>query len=456
MNKYFFKLALQTLVWSCGLGIAVAEDWPRWMGPQMDGVWRESGIIKSIPESGVPIAWRQPLGPGYSGPAVANGRLFITDRTADDGAGGAVENDIRKHGAIPGGERVLCLNTNDGSIVWQHQYDCPYKIAYPLGPRCTPTVDGERVYTLGAMGRLICFEASSGKVVWERELTTDYGAKPPPWGYASHPLVDGELLIVPVGGEGSAIVAFNKLDGQEVWRALTSTDVAYAPLIIYENEGVRQLVSWHGDGIDSLNLVNGEVYWHVTFPDEKAQAAATSIVTPKVVGNRFFISEYYKGSLLLEIASQPPGVKEVYRTHVDDPRHENSLNALMTTPLYKDGLVYGVTGDGVMRCVRLDDGQKVWDNPTWLGKKPAAFATVFIVENDNQCILMCDNGQLMMGRFTPEGFESLGQMQLLEATSVARGRKVVWSHPAFANGHMFARNDKEIISADLRETKAQN
>lgn len=453
MRSNKMGLAVIAVLAGWGMNAAQAEDWPRWMGPKMDGVWRESNIIRSIPESGVPIAWRQPLGPGYSGPSVADGRLYITDRTADEGAGGTVENDIRKHGAIPGGERVLCLDAKTGEIIWQHQYDCPYKIAYPLGPRCTPTVDGDFVYTLGAMGRLICFENKTGNVVWERELTSDFGAKPPPWGYASHPFVEGDLLIVPVGGEGTAIVAFNKRDGEEAWRALTSTDVAYAPLVIFEDQGVRQLLTWHGDGIDSLNPQTGEVYWHVTFPDEKAQAAATSIVTPKIVGNQFFISEYYKGSLLLEIQSQPPGVREIYRTHVDDPRHQNSLNALMTTPFYKAGLVYGVTGDGVMRCVRWEDGQKVWDNPTWLTKRPAPFATAFIVENEDSCILMCDDGQLMMGRFTPEGFESLGKTQLLEATSVARGRKVVWSHPAFANGHMFARNDKEILSADLRATK---
>ncbi|MEZ6096972.1 MAG: PQQ-binding-like beta-propeller repeat protein, partial [Pirellulaceae bacterium] len=270
-----------------GLQNICADDWPQWMGALMNGVWNEPNTIDSFPESGPDVLWRAPIGAGYTGPSVVGDHLYVMDRTSDEGIGKDVENDIRKRGEIPGGERIVCMNTETGEIIWQHSYDCPYKIAYPTGPRCTPTVDGEYVYTLGAMGNLKCLSTNDGTVKWEISLTDVYGTRPPPWGFSSHPIIDGSHVIVPVGGEGSAVVCFDKLTGEEIWKNLTSSDVAYAPLLIYEHDGERQLLMWHGDGVDSLNPLTGEHFWHHKFPEEKAQAAATSIVTPRIVGNQY-------------------------------------------------------------------------------------------------------------------------------------------------------------------------
>ena len=157
-----------------GIGLAVsmafADDWPRWMGPNMDAVVNESGLISKFPEGGPEVLWRQPIGPGYAGPSVVGDHLYVMDRTEDAGKGNEVENAIKKAGQVAGGERVQCLNIQTGEQVWAHTYDCPYKIAYPTGPRTTPAVDGDHVYTLGAMGHLICFKSKSGEVVWEKEL----------------------------------------------------------------------------------------------------------------------------------------------------------------------------------------------------------------------------------------------------------------------------------------------
>ncbi len=436
------------LVISCSV---LGDDWPRWMGSQGDGVWRETGMIDKFPENGPPITWRVPVGPGYTGPSVVGDRIFMMDRTKDEGIGKEVENDIRKRGELPGGERVFCLDVKTGKILWEHNYDCPYKIAYPTGPRCTPTVDGNDVYTLGAMGNLKCLSIADGTVKWEKKLIDDYGTKPPPWGYSSHPIVDGPRLLVPVGGPDSAVVCFEKATGKELWKALTSSDVAYAPLMIYEKDGERQLLMWHGDGVDSLDPETGRHFWNHKFPEVKAQAAATSICTPRIIGNQFFITEFYSGALLLEIGSNPPSVREIYRTATEDPRHENDLNSLMTTPVVKDGLIYGVTGMGTMRCTKWSDGSKVWDNDTFMAKEPVAFATLFIVENEDKYFIFDDEGYFMIGRFSDKGYEELAKAKILEPTGVARGRKVVWSHPAFSNGKMFARNDNELICVDLKK-----
>lgn len=351
-SKYCMTLVAVTVLLTCA--IAIGDDWPRWLGPKMDGIWRESGLLEAFPEGGPPMAWRREIGAGYAGPSVAAGRLYVMDRIKDSGKGREVENELRKHGEIPGSERVLCLDSSTGEEIWSHAYDRPYKIAYPTGPRCTPFVDGDRVYTLGAMGDLICFQAADGRVVWEKRLNEEYKTRPPIWGYAAHSLIVGDSLFVTVGGKDSAVVCFNKQTGEEIWHAANASDIGYAPLVIFEEAGRQQLIFWSGDGVESLDPETGKSFWNVVYPETKAQAAATSIITPPIVGNRLLVSEYYSGSLLLEMQSDPPGYRELWRSIKDDPKHEKSLNSLMTTPFIDNGFVYGVTGDGEMRCLELE------------------------------------------------------------------------------------------------------
>ncbi len=431
--------------------LVCADDWPRWMGEKMDGIWRETGIIESFPENGPPVVWRCKIGGGYTGPAVAAGRVFVMDRLKDSGKGREVENELRKHGEVPGSERVLCLDAATGKAIWSHTYERSYKIAYPTGPRCTPFVDGERVYTLGAMGDLICFQASDGKVAWEKQIRDEYGARPPLWGYAAHPLIVGDRLFVTVGGKDSAVVCFDKHTGTEIWRAANASDIGYAPLVWYENQGPAQLIFWSGDGVESLDPNTGKSFWQLVFPETKAQAAATSIMTPQIVGQRLFVSEYYAGSLLLEVQSDPPGVRELWRSIKDDPKHEKSLNALMTTPFVENGYVYGVTGEGEMRCFELETNALQWSDTKPLGEKAAEFATCFIIKNGERFFLFNDQGELIIAQLLPEGYHEFARAKILEPSGAARGRAVVWTYPAFANGCMFVRNDKEIVCVNLKK-----
>ncbi len=435
-----------------------STDWPRWMGPNMDGVWRVDGIVESLPETGPPVKWRQPIGPGYTGPSVSAGRVFVMDRIVDKSLTPEQLREARKAGQIPGKERVLCLEYSTGNTLWQHEYDCVYTIQYPSGPRCTPQVDGELVYTLGAMGDLICFQVADGKIVWQKKFseiakTGEEPAKPPFWGYASHPMIDGPRLIVPVGGDGSAMMAFDKLTGKEIWRNITSSDIAYAPLVFHGEGARRQVIFWHADGIEGLNPETGELFWHIKWPEEQQQpGATTSIVTPQIVGDLFYISEYFAGSLVLRLKSDPPGAEEFFRSVTNDPRHETSLNSLMTTPVIRDGLVYGLTGDGLMRCNRLENGELVWEEKAAIGDKPQEFGTLFIVQQGGRFFSLDDHGRLSIISLSEGGMMVHSSCQLIKATQNARGRTVVWSHPAFAGTHIIARNDEEIICFDLSAT----
>jgi outer membrane protein assembly factor BamB len=431
-----------------------ADDWPRWMGPKMDGIWRETGIVEWFPEAGPPIGWRHELGSGYAGPAVAGGRVFVMDRIKDSGKGREVENELRKHGEIPGSERVMCFDAATGAEIWSHVYERPYKIAYPTGPRCTPFVDGEFLYTLGAMGDLLCLKTLDGSVIWQKQLMEVYHTKPPIWGYAAHPLIVGDRLYATVGGDNTAVVCLDKSTGAEIWHAATVSDIGYAPLVMFEDQGRRQLILWSGDGVESINPEDGRSLWQVVYPETKAQAAATSIITPPIVGNRLLVSEYYSGSMLLEIQSDPPGVREIWRSAKDDPKHEKSLNALMTTPFVENGFVYGVTGEGEMRCVDWESHQPKWTDHRPLGEKAAEFATCFIVKNGERFFLFNDQGELIIARLSPDGYQEVSRAKILEPTGAARGRAVVWTCPAFAQGCMFIRNEQEVVCVDLLKKQA--
>jgi outer membrane protein assembly factor BamB len=189
-------------------------------------VWRETGILQNFPAGGPKIRWRMPVGAGYSGPAVAQGRVYLTDRQLKTGGPG--QADPFNRARIDGNERVLCLDEKDGKVIWSKEYDCPYSISYAAGPRATPLVDGGKVYTLGAEGNLFCFDAESGKVIWSLDFNEAYNIPTPLWGFSAHPLIDGNKLICLVGGKGTTAVAFDKNTGKELWRALSSKDLVIA------------------------------------------------------------------------------------------------------------------------------------------------------------------------------------------------------------------------------------
>src|SRR5436190_16252441 len=190
-----------------------ADDWPQWLGPQRDGVWRETGIIETFPAGGPKVLWRTPIAEGYAGPAVAGGKVYITDyiRAKDV----AAPNGGFDKGRFAGFERILCLDEKSGNILWKHEYGTTYDVGYAAGPRTTPVVAGGKVYTLGTMGDLVCLNADKGGVVWSKKLLQEYNGTLNKWGYAGHPLVDGNRLIVLANGPDSVAIAFDKDTGKE-------------------------------------------------------------------------------------------------------------------------------------------------------------------------------------------------------------------------------------------------
>lgn len=432
-----------------GLSSAVnADDWPQWLGPQRDGEWRETGIVEKLPQT-LKVRWRTPIGAGYSGPAVVGNRVFVTDRQVSEG------NDPQspfQRGAVPSVERVLCLDDASGKVIWKREYPCVYTVSYPAGPRCTPIVDGERVITLGAEGHLNCLGTADGNVVWSRDLKKDYGIKlTPTWGFASHPLIDGNKLITFVGGEGTAVVAWDKSTGKELWRALSATGPhgpGYGPPMIYEAAGVRQLIAWLPDGVNALDPETGKVLWSHPFSSKEGLTAPT----PRKSGDLLFLTSFYDGPCMLKLDVNKPGVTEVWRGKGKSERQTDGLHSIMPTPFIVDGHIYGVCSYGQLRCLKAGTGERVWEDLTATAAdkaRNARWANAFLVRQADRFFIANEQGELLISKLTPQGYQELSRAPLLKPTGNAGGRSVVWSHPAFAHRNVYARNDEEIVSVSL-------
>ncbi|MGD0262565.1 MAG: PQQ-binding-like beta-propeller repeat protein [Verrucomicrobiota bacterium] len=425
-------------------GALFADDWPQWLGPGRDAVWRESGIVEKFPTNGPSVRWRAAIGAGYAGPVVARGRVYVADRQLAPGARNP--SDPFDRGQIRGLERVLCLSEAGGQLLWKYEYECPYTISYPAGPRVAPMVSGGKVYTLGAEGNLFCLDANKGKVLWSRDFKKDFGIKAPMWGFAGHPLLDGQRLICLVGGPGSTVVAFDKDTGTEIWRALSAEEPGYSSPIICQAGGKRQLILWHPEAANSLDPETGEVYWSVPF---KSRTGMT-IATPRQLGDFLFFTSFYSGSLMLRLDSTKPAAAIAWRTVKVSEKDTTHLNAVMCTPFLEEGFLYGVCSYGQLRCLKMDTGERVWETfQATTSGDPVRWANAFIVKNGNRFFLFNEKGDLIIAKLSPPGYEEISRAHLLDPTGDAAGRAVLWSHPAFANRRVYARNDKEIICVDL-------
>jgi outer membrane protein assembly factor BamB len=299
---------------------------------------------------------------------------------------------------------------------------------------------------LGAEGNLLCLDAATGKGIWSKDFKKDYGAKTPLWGFAGHPLLDGQRLICLAAGDGTTALAFDKDTGKEIWRALTAKEPGYSSPIICEAGGKRQLIIWHPQAANSLDPETGRVFWSEPFESRSGM----SIATPRKLGDWLFCTTFYSGSLMLRLDAAKPAETSVWRTQKASEKNTVHLNAVMCTPFLEDGYIYGVCSYGQLRCLKLQTGERVWETlQATTSGEPVRWANAFIVKNGSRFFLFNEKGDLIIAKLSPRGYEEISRAHLLEPANSLPGRPVVWSHPAFANRHVYARNDKEIISADL-------
>jgi outer membrane protein assembly factor BamB len=423
-----------------------ADDWPQWLGPQRDGVWRETGIVDAFPAGGPVIRWRVPVGAGYSSPSVTGGKVFVLDRHVSQGAPKPANAFARL--TIPGIERVLCLDEATGDTLWAQEYPCDYTMSYNAGPRAAPLVDGALLYTFGAEGDLQCRQVSDGKLVWQKHLG---GQHTPMWGFAASPLVEGEMLIAIGADSAGTVIASNKLTGEQLWTALPAKEPGYSSPIVIEAGGVRQLIVWSPQALSSLDPRTGKVYWSEPFTSQ----AGMSIATPQRGGDLLFISAFYNGAMMMRLSADAPTAKQVWKIGGKSERKTEALHAVMCTPDFAGDYIYGVCSYGQLRCLKTATGERVWETLAATGTsqgEPARWANAFITpvgDDRERAFLFNEKGDLILAKLTPTAYQEVSRAHLLDPTNLDPGRAVVWCQPAYANRCIYVRNDKELVCASL-------
>lgn len=414
-------------------GAAVlADDWPQWRGPARDGAWRETGLVGKFAGPQLATRWREPIGSGYSGPTVADGRVYVTDRQVEP-------QQV---------ERVHCLDWQTGRKLWTHSYDCPYEsVGYTAGPRAAVSIDDGRVYALGTMGHLHCLDAARGTLLWKKTPGAEYQVRVPIWGCAAAPLVDRDVVIVQLGASGGAcLVALDKRTGAEQWRALDDPASYSAPIIIQQAEQ-RVLVCWTGANVAGLDPTTGKVHWKHPFTPKRM---VINVPTPVVSGDRLFVTAFYDGSLMLKLRQDQLSVEELWRRRGASERDTDALHAMISTPYFEGDYVYGVDSYGELRCLDARTGDRVWENLTAVPK--SRWGTIHMVRNGERMWMFNERGELLIAMLSPQGFQEISRAKLIEPTTDQLEQRggVCWSHPAYAYQHVFARNDRELVCASLR------
>ncbi len=425
-----------------GLGVTQStsncrsEDWPQWMGAKRDNVWDIAKPPQSFKAGSLKPLWTASVAGGYAGPAVVGDRVYVTDLITKANPKDA--NWGRR--PFDGTERVLCLDNKTGKEIWKREYPVTYAISFSGGPRCTPIVDSGRVYTLGAEGDLYCLEAANGTVVWSVKLKEQYKTNSALWGYAAHPLIDGDHLITLAGGEGSHTVCLDKKTGKEIWRFGTAPEQGYSPPTIINAGGRRQLILTNPIAINSVDPETGKLFW--TIPYEATSGSI--IMSPIHLGKYLFVGGYSDKNILIELDGNAPKAKQLWRDEA-----KKAVSPVNVQPMGIGDVVYGFDQSGELIAFQIETGERLWETTKPIGKKRESSGTAFIVRSGELFYLFNELGELIVAKINPKGYEEISREKIIEPSNESSGRNVVWSAPAFANGCIYVRNDEKLVCIPL-------
>jgi len=420
------------------LGADPGPDWPRLLGPAGDGRSSETGLALDWSESGPPLLWHAEVADGFAGPVVAGDRVFVFDRVGDEA-------------------RLRSLEAETGRPSWESRYATSYAdhYGYSPGPRAPPVVDGDRVYTFGADGQLRCHDAGNGTVLWEVDTTARFGVIRNFFGVGASPVVDGELLIVPVGGSppgspaihsgevkgnGTGLVAFDKQTGEVRWTA-TDELASYSSPVIADWNGEPTGFAVMRGGLVVFEPRTGAV--HARFPWRARVLESVNASNPVVVGDRVLIAECYgPGGALLRLDGS--GLEVVWK----DPPRNRGLALHWMTPIVEDGVVYASSGRGAaqaeLRAVELETGKVLWSEPG-LGRSTMILA-------DGRLIVLTEYGRLLAVEPSAERLTVVADAtpRLPDRPEKPLLDSPAWAPPALSRGRLYLRGRSRIACFDLK------
>ena len=399
-----------------------ATEWPQWRGPNRDGVSDEVGLLKEWHPNGPKMLWQIPLGEGFSGISVSQGRVYTMFSKGND-------------------EFVVCLDATDGGEIWRFRSDKNYYEGQGgNGPRTTPTIDGDLLFTISAHGKLYALNAASGQEVWSHDLQRKFGSKMPRWGFTTSPLIEGELLLVEVGGKGEkSIVAFNKNSGDVIWSSHKDKLGYSSPIAITVKE-VRQIICFTGTKLVAVSPTDGTIYWQYPWKTGYDVNAATPVFIPP---DKVFISSGYdKGAAVVQMrvflspdddrtATEQIGenqgivrIKEIWK-------NRKMKNQFASSVLHENYL-YGFD-NSILKCIEADTGEEQW--------KSRGYGKGTLILADGHLIILSDKGKLGLAEATPTGYIGKASAKVLSG--------LCWTAPTLANGKLYVRNEKEMICLDM-------
>ena len=409
------------IVLTAPLPVARAEaprtaEWPQFLGPNRNGTYTGEDLAATWPNAGPKVLWQTDVGEGFAGPVVASGKLILFHR-------------------VGGEEIVACFDADTGKPVWRSAYPTTYRgqIVPDEGPRATPTVAGGRVYTFGAEGSLRCWNLTDGKELWAVNTQADFRAGQGYFGMACSPLVEGDAVILNVGGaDGAGVVAFDAATGKVLWKA-TDHEASYASPVAATFGGRRYVLVFTRAGLVALDPKTGAVGFD--FPWRARIDASVNAATPLVAGDLIFLSASYDTGAVL-LAFDTPAPRKVWSS-------DESLSNHYATSVYHDGFLYGFHGrqeqGPSFRCVELKTGKVRWSQDDF-------GAGVVLLLAGGRLLILTEKGQLIAAPATPDGFKPAGKAQILGFDCRA--------YPALAGGRLYARDPKKLVCVDLRAAAA--
>lgn len=400
------------------LALLASQDWPTFLGPHHDGTSRETGLLASWPKDGPPLLWKKKFGHTYATPSIAGEALIVFHRVGDE-------------------EVVERLDAADGKSLWRHAAPVVYedRFRYSSGPRAAPTLDGDRVYTLGVAGRLTCLQLADGKEVWSRTLLEDYFQGPSQnfFGVGGAPRIDGEAILLNLGNEKSGCVtAIDKKTGKTLWKS-GEDGASYSTPVCADVAGSRLAFFLTREGGLCASKADGAVRW--TYPFRDRENFSANAASPLVIGDKLFLTASYGvGSALLKLEEK--GFKEIWRN--------DALGAHWATPIHVDGHLYGFDGrhehEAQLRCVRLADGKVLWSREGYYRGS--------MIRADGKFIILSEDGRLVLAELTPEGAKEISSAKVLGPHC--------WGAPVLSRGRLWVMNfdhrteEAALLCLDLR------